>query len=72
MTLPYQIQRTKVSDHGDIAHYRYDLLNVATSAVLLQVFSRSAIAPEWLRKRRWKLNEMHAWKAIEFNEFRED
>lgn len=62
MILPYQIQRTKVTDHGDIAYYRYDLVNLATGKVVASAFSRSPVRPSRLAKRRAELNTRHFFR----------
>ncbi len=59
MRLPYQIQRTRVVDHGDGAEYRFDLVNEANDRVLAMAYSRSPIPPKRLRQRQAELNSNH-------------
>lgn len=59
MPLPYQIQRTEIANHGDIAHYRFDLVNLATGKTLASAFSRSPVRPPRLAKRQAELNSRH-------------
>lgn len=71
MTLPYQIQRTRIAEHGDIVFYRFDLVNLATGKVLARALSAKPTVSERLGRRCRELNKPHTWKVIEFNEFRE-
>lgn len=64
MPLPYQIQRTRVVDHGDVLQYRFDLVNEATGQCLASAFSRSPMPPNRLAKRQAELNTRHFFGEI--------
>jgi hypothetical protein len=71
MTLPYQIERTRLSERSDyqphdsdIVYYRYDLINLATGRVVAYSFTSQPVPPKRLRHRQAELNTRHCFDKL--------